>query len=77
MVQCFHDSALFQNRLCKDLSNIIVLCTIDIVAEVDTFQDQFLAISNFKPNSSGLLILDIRMSTMNEFECKKDKRDGQ
>jgi two-component SAPR family response regulator len=46
-------------------------CTIDIVAEVDTYQDQFLALSNFKPNSYGLLILDIRMSTMNEFELYK------
>ncbi len=46
-------------------------CTIDIVAEVDAYQEQFLAISNFKSNSYGPLILDIRMSTMNEFELYK------
>jgi DNA-binding response OmpR family regulator len=29
--------------------------------EVDAYQDPLLALSNFKPNSYGLLILDIRM----------------
>jgi CheY-like chemotaxis protein len=29
--------------------------------EVDAYQDQLLSLSNFKPNSYGLLILDIIM----------------
>jgi two-component system, OmpR family, response regulator ChvI len=39
--------------------------------EVDAYQDPLLALSNFKPNSYGLLILDIRMPTMNGFELYK------
>jgi two-component system response regulator ChvI len=39
--------------------------------EVDAYQDPSLALSNFKPNSYGLLILDIRMPTMNGFELYK------
>jgi two-component SAPR family response regulator len=35
----------------------------------------FLALSNFKPNSYGLLILDIRMPTMNGFELYKKMRN--
>jgi DNA-binding response OmpR family regulator len=42
--------------------------------EVDAYQDQLLALSNFKPNSYGLLILDIRMPTMNGFELYKKMR---
>jgi DNA-binding response OmpR family regulator len=39
--------------------------------EVDAYQDPLLALSNFKSNSYGLLILDIRMPTMNGFELYK------
>jgi DNA-binding response OmpR family regulator len=43
--------------------------------EVDAYQDPSLALSNFKPNSYGLLILDIRMPTMNGFELYKNMRN--
>jgi DNA-binding NtrC family response regulator len=39
--------------------------------EVDTYNDPSLALSNFKPNSRGLALLDIRMHKMNEFELYK------
>jgi DNA-binding NtrC family response regulator len=39
--------------------------------EVDTYNDPSLALSNFKPNSYGLALLDIRMHKMNEFELYK------
>jgi DNA-binding response OmpR family regulator len=43
--------------------------------EVDAYQDPLLALSNFKPNSYSLLILDIRMPTMNGFELYKKIRE--
>jgi DNA-binding response OmpR family regulator len=39
--------------------------------EVDTYNDPLLALSNFKPNSYGLALLDIRMPKMNGFELYK------
>jgi FixJ family two-component response regulator len=36
--------------------------------EVDAYTSSTLALSNFKPNSYGLLLLDIRMPIMNGFE---------
>jgi two-component system, OmpR family, response regulator ChvI len=39
--------------------------------EVDTYNDPSLALSNFKPNSYGLALLDIRMPKMNGFELYK------
>jgi DNA-binding response OmpR family regulator len=39
--------------------------------EVDTYNDPLLAVSNFKPNSYGLALLDIRMPKMNGFELYK------
>jgi two-component system, OmpR family, response regulator ChvI len=39
--------------------------------EVDAYTDPLLALSNFKPNSYGLVLLDIRMSKMNGFELYK------
>ena len=36
--------------------------------EVDAYTNPTLALSNFKPNSYGLLLLDIRMPVMNGFE---------
>jgi DNA-binding NtrC family response regulator len=39
--------------------------------EVDAYNDPFLALSNFKPNSYGLALLDIRMPKMNGFELYK------
>jgi two-component system, OmpR family, response regulator ChvI len=36
--------------------------------EVDAYTNPTLALSNFKPNSYGLLLLDIRMPAMNGFE---------
>jgi two-component system, OmpR family, response regulator ChvI len=43
--------------------------------EVDDYRDPLVALSNFKLNSYGLLILDIRMPTMNGFELYKRLRD--
>jgi DNA-binding response OmpR family regulator len=39
--------------------------------EVDSFKDPIAALSNFKPNSYGLALLDIRMPKMNGFELYK------
>jgi DNA-binding NtrC family response regulator len=39
--------------------------------EVDTYNDPLLALSNFKPNSYGMALLDIRMPKMNGFELYK------
>jgi DNA-binding NtrC family response regulator len=46
--------------------------------EVDAYTDPAAALSNFKPNSYGLALLDIRMAPLNSFELyKKMKRiDG-
>jgi DNA-binding response OmpR family regulator len=41
---------------------------------VDTYQDPSVALSKFKPNSYGLVILDIRMPRMNGFELHKEMR---
>jgi two-component system, OmpR family, response regulator ChvI len=43
--------------------------------EVDTYNDPILALSNFKPNSCGLALLDIRMPKMNGFELYKKIRN--
>src|SRR5918994_3179691 len=43
--------------------------------EVDAYNDPLAALSSFKPNSYGLLILDIRMPTMNGFELYKKMRN--
>jgi DNA-binding response OmpR family regulator len=43
--------------------------------EVDSYNDPLLALSNFKPHTYGLALLDIRMPKMNGFELyKKIKR---
>ena len=39
--------------------------------EVDSYTDPLLALSNFKPNSYGLVLVDIRMPKMNGFELYK------
>jgi CheY-like chemotaxis protein len=36
--------------------------------EVDTYNDPLVALSNYRPNSYDLLLLDIRMPVMNGFE---------
>jgi two-component system, OmpR family, response regulator ChvI len=36
--------------------------------EVDTYNDPLVALSNYRPNSYDLLLLDIRMPAMNGFE---------
>jgi DNA-binding response OmpR family regulator len=43
--------------------------------EVDSYNDPLLALSNFKPNSYGLALLDIRMPKMDGFELYKKIRD--
>jgi two-component system, OmpR family, response regulator ChvI len=39
--------------------------------EVDTYNDPSEALSNFKPNSYGLALLDVRMTPVNGFELYK------
>jgi CheY-like chemotaxis protein len=39
---------------------------------VDTYQDPSVALSRFKPNSYGLVILDIRMPGMSGFKLHKE-----
>ena len=43
--------------------------------EVDTYNDPLLVSSNFKPDSYGLALLDIRMPKMNGFELYKKIKD--
>src|SRR5918911_2909684 len=43
--------------------------------EVDSYNDPLLALSNFKPDSYGLALLDIRMPKMNGFELYKRIKD--
>ena len=43
--------------------------------EVDTDNDPLLVLSNFKPDSYGLALLDIRMPKMNGFELYKKIKD--
>ena len=43
--------------------------------EVDTYNDPLLALSNFRPNSYGLALLDIRMPKMNGFELYRKIKD--
>jgi two-component system, OmpR family, response regulator ChvI len=43
--------------------------------EVDSYNDPLLALSNFKPNTYGLALLDIRMPKMDGFELYKKIRD--
>jgi two-component system, OmpR family, response regulator ChvI len=42
--------------------------------EVDAYDNPLSVLSNFKPNSYGLLLLDIRMPQMNGFELYKRLR---
>jgi DNA-binding NtrC family response regulator len=46
--------------------------------QVDAYTDPAAALSNFKPNSYGLALLDIRMTPLNGFELYKEmkKVDG-
>jgi DNA-binding response OmpR family regulator len=41
---------------------------------VDTYQDPIVALSEFKPNSYDLVILDIKMPKMNGFELHTEMR---
>jgi DNA-binding NtrC family response regulator len=43
--------------------------------EVDTYNDSISALSNFKPGTYGLALLDIRMPKMNGFELYKRMKD--
>jgi FixJ family two-component response regulator len=43
--------------------------------EVDTYNDPLLALSNFKPDSYGLALLDIRIPKMNGFELYRKIKD--
>jgi two-component system, OmpR family, response regulator ChvI len=42
--------------------------------EVNTFNDPLLALSAFKPHSYDLLILDIKIPTMNGFELYEEMK---
>ena len=43
--------------------------------EVDAYTNPLFALSNFKPNEFGLLLLDIRMPVMNGFELFKKMKN--
>src|SRR5215218_9259855 len=43
--------------------------------EVDTYTDPVAALSNFKPNSYGLALLDIKMSPLNGFELYRKMKN--
>jgi DNA-binding response OmpR family regulator len=43
--------------------------------EVDAYTDPAAALSNFKPNSYGLALLDIRMAPLNSFELYKKMKN--
>ena len=43
--------------------------------EVDAYTDPAAALSNFKPNSYNLALLDIRMAPLNGFELYKEMKN--
>jgi DNA-binding NtrC family response regulator len=43
--------------------------------EIDAYSDPEAALSNFKPNSYGLALLDIRMAPLNGFELYKQMKN--
>jgi DNA-binding NtrC family response regulator len=43
--------------------------------EVDSYTDPTAALSNFKPNSYGLALLDVRMAPLNGFELYKKMKN--
>jgi DNA-binding NtrC family response regulator len=43
--------------------------------EIDAYSDPEAALSNFKPNSYGLALLDIRMAPLNGFELYKKMKN--
>ena len=55
-----------------DITIVFKLALEDSGFIVDTYQDPSVALSKFKPNSYGLVILDIRMPGMNGFELHKE-----
>jgi two-component system, OmpR family, response regulator ChvI len=55
-----------------DITIVFKLALEDAGFIVDTYQDPSVALSNFKPNSYGLVILDIRMPGMSGFELYKE-----
>ena len=76
-----------ENEETKPLSRILLVDDeVDVISvfkmilemngyEVDTYTDPKNALDNFKPNLYGLLLLDIRMPTMNGFELYKKMRN--
>jgi DNA-binding response OmpR family regulator len=58
-----------------DICSVIKLVLEDNGLAVDSFEDPVLALSNFKPGSYDLLILDIKMPFMNGFELYQKIRD--
>jgi DNA-binding NtrC family response regulator len=55
-----------------DITIVFKLALEDAGFIVDTYQDPSVALSKFKPNSYGLVILDIRMPGMSRFELHKE-----
>jgi DNA-binding response OmpR family regulator len=55
-----------------DITIVFKLALEDSGFIVDTYQDPSVALSKFKPNSYGLVILDIRMPGMSGFELHKE-----
>jgi two-component system response regulator ChvI len=74
----YHSNNLRKILIVDDESDIT--SAIDMILEmngfeVDTYNDPLLALSNFKPNSYGLALLDIRMPKMNGFELYRKIKD--
>ena len=55
-----------------DITIVFKLALEDADFIVDTYQDPSIALSKFKPNSYGLVIMDIRLPGMNGFELHKE-----
>jgi CheY-like chemotaxis protein len=62
-----------------DITIVFKLALEDAGFIVDTYQDPSVALSKFKPNSYGLVILDIKMPEMSGFELHEElqKIDSQ
>ena len=51
-----------------DIARLFTLVLENRGIEVDTFDDPLQALSNFRPNSYDLVVLDIALPNMNGFE---------
>jgi CheY-like chemotaxis protein len=58
-----------------DITTVFKLCLEEADLQVDVYNDPLLALSDYKPDTYDLLLLDIRMPGMNGFELYRKIKD--